>query len=160
MNEQFLLGLVVAGLIAAAIVARMTSGERQLRALSRLEAKLDALLKHEGIQFEPYADLPQPVIDRPAAGQEDRSDETAYKAATEQDPGGQDTWRRYSVERLLVFNGLSHVCGVAQSVVRSSWLVARRSERHILAGGSTSNEQLDRELRRMSGIDDVGAQTA
>jgi hypothetical protein len=63
MNEQFLLGLVVAGLIATAIVARMTSGRSDLHALSRLEAKLDALLKHAGMQFDPYADAPQPVID-------------------------------------------------------------------------------------------------
>ena len=63
MNEQFLLGLAVASLVAAALVARMSSGQRQLRALSRLEAKLDALMKHEGIQFDPYSDLPQRVID-------------------------------------------------------------------------------------------------
>ena len=63
MNEQFLLGLVVAGFIATAIVARMSSGRSHLPALSRLEAKLDVLLKHAGLQFDPYADAPQPVID-------------------------------------------------------------------------------------------------
>ncbi len=63
MNEPFLLGLVVAGLIAAAMAVRMTSREHHLRALSRLEAKLDALLKHQGIQFDPYADLAPSVLD-------------------------------------------------------------------------------------------------
>jgi len=63
MNEQFLLGLVVAGLIATTIVARMTSGKSDPHASSRLEAKLDALLKHAGIHFDPYADAPQTVID-------------------------------------------------------------------------------------------------
>jgi hypothetical protein len=63
MNEQFLLGLLVAGFIATAIAARMTSERSHPHGLSRLEAKLDALLKHAGIQFDPYADAPQPVID-------------------------------------------------------------------------------------------------
>lgn len=63
MNEQVLLGLVVASVVAAAIVALTTSGKSQLRALSRLEAKLDALLKHQGIRFDPYSDTPPPVVD-------------------------------------------------------------------------------------------------
>jgi ribosomal protein L7/L12 len=62
MNESFLLGLFV-GLIAAAIVLRVTSREHHLSAQSRLEAKLDALLKHQGIQFDPYADLAPSVLD-------------------------------------------------------------------------------------------------
>ena len=64
MNEQVLLGLVVAAaLIAVTIVARMASGEYQRHALSRLEAKLDALLKHEGIQFDPFSDCPPAEVD-------------------------------------------------------------------------------------------------
>ena len=63
MNEQLLLGLVIAAVIAAAIVARMASGEHQGHALSRLEAKLDALLKHEGIRFDPFSDCPPAVVD-------------------------------------------------------------------------------------------------
>ncbi len=81
MNESVLLGLVVAGVIAAAIVARMTSGERQSPALSRLEAKLDALLKHQGIRFDPYADVPPPVLDALRRGKKiDAIKE--YRAAT------------------------------------------------------------------------------
>ena len=63
MTEPFLLGLVIGGLIAAAVAIRMATGERQVRALSRLEAKLDALLKHEQIQFDPYSNVPPPVLD-------------------------------------------------------------------------------------------------
>jgi hypothetical protein len=63
MSESLLLGLVVAGLVVVAMIVRLTSGEGQSRALSRVEAKLDALLKHEGIRFDPYADLPPAVLD-------------------------------------------------------------------------------------------------
>jgi ribosomal protein L7/L12 len=81
MNEQFLLGLVVAGLVAAAIVARMTSGELHARALTRVEAKLDALLKHEGIQFDPYSDSPPPVVDALRRGRKIEAIKE-YRAAT------------------------------------------------------------------------------
>lgn len=69
MNGPLLLVLVIGGLIAAAIATRITSREHQLRALSRLEAKLDALLKHQGIQFDPYADLDPAVLDALRRGQ-------------------------------------------------------------------------------------------
>lgn len=63
MNEPLLLGFVVASLMAAAIILRLTSRARDSRALSRLEGKLDALLKHQGVRFDPYSDLPGPVLD-------------------------------------------------------------------------------------------------
>lgn len=81
MNEPFLLGLIVAGLITAAIVVRMTSGDHHMRALSRLEAKLDALLKHEGIQFDPYSDVPLPVVDALRRGKKIEAIKE-YRAAT------------------------------------------------------------------------------
>lgn len=81
MSEQFLAGLVVGGLITAAIAARMTSGERHLRALSRLEAKLDALLKHEGLRFDPYSDAPQSVVDALRRGKKIEAIKE-YRAAT------------------------------------------------------------------------------
>lgn len=81
MNESFLLGLIVAGLVAAAIVARMTSGEHHRRVLSRLEAKLDALLKHEGIRFDPYADVPPAVLDALRQGRKIDAIK-AYRAAS------------------------------------------------------------------------------
>jgi hypothetical protein len=63
MSEPFVIGFVVAALIAAASIARLASRERESRTLSRLEGKLDALLKHQGVQFDPYSDLPGPVVD-------------------------------------------------------------------------------------------------
>jgi ribosomal protein L7/L12 len=63
MSESLLLGLAVAGLAVVAMIVHSTSGGAQSRALSRMEAKLDALLKHEGIQYDPYADLPASVLD-------------------------------------------------------------------------------------------------
>lgn len=81
MNESFLLGVVVAGLIAGATIVRMSSRENYLRSLSRLEAKLDALLKHEGIRFDPYADVPQPVLDALRHGKKIEAIK-AYRMAT------------------------------------------------------------------------------
>jgi ribosomal protein L7/L12 len=63
MNEWLLAGLIVAGFIACAMVARIGSGHHDTRALSRLEAKVDALLKHEGIRFDPYADASPRVLE-------------------------------------------------------------------------------------------------
>jgi ribosomal protein L7/L12 len=63
MNEAFLLGLLVAGVIATATAMRAMSQERHTRALSRLESKVDALLKHQGVHFDPYSDVPATVID-------------------------------------------------------------------------------------------------
>ena len=62
MNEQFLLGLVVGGVIGA-ILARVTPPARQTSARSWREAKLDALLKQHGIAFDPFADVPHSVMD-------------------------------------------------------------------------------------------------
>jgi acyl carrier protein phosphodiesterase len=64
MTEPFLLGLVI-GAIAGAIGARKAFGERNAHgpALARVEAKLDAILKHEGIRFDPYADAPLAVVE-------------------------------------------------------------------------------------------------
>jgi hypothetical protein len=42
---------------------RLDRTDRRLRALSRIDAKLDLLLKHAGIEYVPYSDLPPNVID-------------------------------------------------------------------------------------------------
>jgi ribosomal protein L7/L12 len=79
-NEPFLLGLIV-GLIAVLVVARVTSRARDVRTVPRLEAKVDALLKHHGIQFDPYADVPRAVLD--ALRRDKKIDAIkAYRAAT------------------------------------------------------------------------------
>jgi ribosomal protein L7/L12 len=81
MNEPFLLGLVVGAIAAAAIAIRATSRERHARALSRLESKLDALLKHEGIQFDPYSEVPPSVLDALRRGKKIEAIKE-YRAAT------------------------------------------------------------------------------
>ena len=66
MNELLLPVLIfaaIAGVFVALIGARIGSIEQRLRALSRLEGKLDELLKHQGISFDPYADTPPAVLD-------------------------------------------------------------------------------------------------
>jgi hypothetical protein len=80
-NESLLVMLIIAGALAAAIAARRPAADRPGRALARLEAKLDALLKHHGIRFDPYADVPAPVLDALRRGRKiDAIKE--YRAAT------------------------------------------------------------------------------
>jgi ribosomal protein L7/L12 len=65
MNELLLPALLMAtaAIVLAALGARVASLEQRLRALSRVEAKLDALLKHQGVRFDPYGDVPAAVLD-------------------------------------------------------------------------------------------------
>jgi hypothetical protein len=63
MNQPLLLGFVLGALVGAFLIVRLTSRECNARILSRLEGKLDALLKHQGIDFDPYSDLPASVLD-------------------------------------------------------------------------------------------------
>ena len=66
MNELLLPVLIfaaIAGVFVGLIGARIGAMEQRLRALSRLEGKLDALLKHQGIRFDPYGDTPPAVLD-------------------------------------------------------------------------------------------------
>ena len=81
-NESWLLGFVAAGLIASGIIFQLLSRDRrQTRTMSRLEGKLDALLKHEGVQFDPYADAAPAVLDALSRGKKiDAIKE--YRAAT------------------------------------------------------------------------------
>ena len=81
MNESFFVGLVVGGLIAIAGGLRMASGDRRMRELSRIEAKLDALLEHEKIPFDPYSRVPSSVIDALRRGQKIEAIK-AYREAT------------------------------------------------------------------------------
>ena len=66
MNELLLPVLIFAGIdgvFVALIGARIGSMEQRVRALSRLEGKLDAVLKHQGIRFDPYGETPPAVLD-------------------------------------------------------------------------------------------------
>ena len=56
--------VVVAGLIGiglALVSIKFTALERRLNRLSRVDAKLDALLKHAGVRFDEYQDVPADV---------------------------------------------------------------------------------------------------
>jgi len=62
--------LAIAGLVVfAALGARLTALQARVAALSRLEAKLDLLLKHSNIEFAPYANLPAGVAEAIQSGQ-------------------------------------------------------------------------------------------
>ena len=67
MNEPIFIGLAFGVLVAVINLVRMNRGTA--RTLSRLEAKLDALLKHQGIRFDPYSDVPARVVDALSRGQ-------------------------------------------------------------------------------------------
>jgi len=60
MNEAVLVGILVAVGIAL-VFTRLSAVERRLNRLSRLDAKLDALLKSAGIQFDQFQDVPADV---------------------------------------------------------------------------------------------------
>jgi hypothetical protein len=81
MNEPFLLGFGLGAAIAAAFFARLASRDRHAHALARLEGKLDALLKHEGIRFDPSAEVPPPVTDALRRGKKTEAIKE-YRAAT------------------------------------------------------------------------------
>lgn len=62
MSDAALLGgLVGAGI--ALLLLRLLAIERRLNRLSRLEAKVDALLRHTGVEFNAFTDVPADVKD-------------------------------------------------------------------------------------------------
>jgi hypothetical protein len=60
MNESIVAGAIL-GIFLAVVLMRLVVIERRLNRLSRLEAKVDALLKHAGVDFDPYRDVPPAV---------------------------------------------------------------------------------------------------
>jgi len=81
MNELLLPLLITVGIALVVIGARVISLDQRLRALSRLEGKLDALLKHQGIRFDPYSEVPPPVLDALRRGKKIEAIKE-YRAAT------------------------------------------------------------------------------
>jgi hypothetical protein len=81
MNELLLPLLITVGIALVVIGARVISLDQRLRALSRLEGKLDALLKHQGIRFDPYSEVPPPVHDALRRGKKIEAIKE-YRAAT------------------------------------------------------------------------------
>lgn len=60
MNETvFVSGLIGVGI--ALLLIRFSALERRLNRLSRLDAKVDALLKHSGVVFDAFQDVPADV---------------------------------------------------------------------------------------------------
>jgi hypothetical protein len=56
--------VAVSGLIGvgiAIVLIRLSAVERRLNRLSRLDAKIDALLRHAGVNFDPFQDVPADV---------------------------------------------------------------------------------------------------
>jgi ribosomal protein L7/L12 len=70
MNDSLLAGGALGALaVFGVLVAVRASTSRHARAVARLEAKVDALLEHAGIRFDPYAKVPPPVIEALQRGQ-------------------------------------------------------------------------------------------
>ena len=51
----------IVGVGIALLFIRLWAVERRLDRLSRLDAKVDALLKHAGISYDPFGDVPADV---------------------------------------------------------------------------------------------------
>jgi|SRR5580704_6374772 ribosomal protein L7/L12 len=60
-------GLCLACLIAI-IGARITAVERRIAGLSSVDAKLDLLLQHAGLKYDPYKNVPTTVVEALRAG--------------------------------------------------------------------------------------------
>ncbi len=58
---EFALAGAIAGAGIALLFHRVWSVEQRLDRLSRLDAKVDALLEHAGIEFDPFRDVPADV---------------------------------------------------------------------------------------------------
>jgi hypothetical protein len=65
--NQFVFLSIAVGIGIALVLTRLSVVERRLNRLSRLDAKVDVLLKHAGIAFDEFQDCPPDVreaIDR------------------------------------------------------------------------------------------------
>lgn len=54
---------VFALIVFVYVLLRLVSIERRVAGLSRVDAKLDLLLKQAGIEYDPYKDLPRQVTE-------------------------------------------------------------------------------------------------
>jgi hypothetical protein len=68
MTEATFLALLI-GVGIALLLVRLSALERRLHRFSRLEAKVDALLKHGGIIFDEFENVPAGVRDALERGQ-------------------------------------------------------------------------------------------
>jgi hypothetical protein len=63
MNEIVLVALAAAALVLVLLGRAIDDVRKRTRMLGRIEAKLDLLMKHANIEFEPYKGLPPEVVD-------------------------------------------------------------------------------------------------
>jgi ribosomal protein L7/L12 len=62
MSESMIVVVVLAA-ATSLLVGRFAAIERRLRQLSRIEAKLDVLLQHAGVSFDPFKNVPADVTE-------------------------------------------------------------------------------------------------
>jgi hypothetical protein len=73
--------LVLVCLSIILIGVQIAALQKRASALSRIEAKLDLLMKAGGIAYDPFADLPPPVVEALRAGEKIRAIK-CYREAT------------------------------------------------------------------------------
>ena len=57
------IAIASACVLVVLILGRLVSFDSRLNGLSRLEAKVDALLKHQGVRYDPLGEVPAGVKD-------------------------------------------------------------------------------------------------
>jgi hypothetical protein len=63
MNEIVLVALAAVALVLVLLGRAVDDVRKRTRMLGRIEAKLDLLMKHANVEFEPYKGLPPDVVD-------------------------------------------------------------------------------------------------
>ena len=63
MNEIILVALAAVALVLVLLGRSIDDIRKRTRMLGRIEAKLDLLMKHANVEFEPYKGLPPDVVD-------------------------------------------------------------------------------------------------
>ena len=80
--DQPVLILIFVVLVWIVIFRRLRAAQRHgatgdsMKRLARLEAKVDLLMKHAGITYDPHANVPPGVLDALQRRPKDRSDQT------------------------------------------------------------------------------------
>jgi ribosomal protein L7/L12 len=69
MAESATLAALIAAFFSVLAFVRASAAERRVAALAQVNAKLDALLQHAGIHFDPFAHVPPEVADAIKRGQ-------------------------------------------------------------------------------------------
>jgi Ribosomal protein L7/L12 C-terminal domain len=82
MNEPILFASLATMIIVASLGYRLVSLENRLAALTRLDGKLDLLLKNAGLAYDPYIDIPLAVADALRSGQSKIQAIRLYREAT------------------------------------------------------------------------------